>query len=202
VRIISIIFAVSAASTGFKAAWLWLKSGRVPIDPGWPANMPAPTEFEAEQGGWLNGALRAIEEAAEWNRKAARWTACSVALAALAAILGAGLSRSQRQPSPNSSQKSGVMEKKPSFRPSCTRSVQARPSGRRPIRLLTVPASGFAAVSAPAPIRGLTPDRSRIRPKSRPARQRHPSTRAVGAGAPPRLAPLSPRGRGAGLSAP
>ena len=66
------------------------------------------------------------------------------------------------------------------------------------------------------PIRGLTPDRSRIRPKSRPARRRHPSARAVGAGAPPRLgkghpssaarrsdppltelAPLSPRGRGA-----
>ena len=67
-----------------------------------------------------------------------------------------------------------------------------------------------------SPIRGLTPDRSRIRPKSRPACRRHPSTRAVGAGAPPRLgkghpssaarrsdppltelAPLSPRGRGA-----
>jgi hypothetical protein len=66
------------------------------------------------------------------------------------------------------------------------------------------------------PIQGLTPDRSRIRPKSRPACRRHPSTRAVGAGAPPRLgkghpssaprrsdppltelAPLSPRGRGA-----
>ena len=66
------------------------------------------------------------------------------------------------------------------------------------------------------PIQGLTPDRSRIRPKSRPARRRHPCSRALGAGAPPRLgkghpssaarrsdppltelAPLSPRGRGA-----
>jgi hypothetical protein len=64
------------------------------------------------------------------------------------------------------------------------------------------------------PIQWLTPDRSRIRPKSRPACRRHPSTRAVGAGAPPRLgkghpssaprrsdppltelAALSPRGR-------
>ena len=64
-------------------------------------------------------------------------------------------------------------------------------------------------------IQGLTPDRSRIRPKSRPARRRHPWSRGLSAGAPPRLgkghpssaarrsdppltelAPLSPRGRG------
>ena len=37
------------------------------------------------------------------------------------------------------------------------------------------------------PIQGLTPDRSRIRPKSRPTRRPHPTSRAVGAGAPPRL---------------
>jgi hypothetical protein len=71
------------------------------------------------------------------------------------------------------------------------------------------------------PIQGLTPDRSRIRPKSRPARRCHPCSRGLSAGAPPRLgkghpssaahrsdppltelAPLSPRGRGAGLPAP
>jgi hypothetical protein len=89
VRIISIIFALAAALTGFNAARLWYRSGKVSIDPGWPANMPAPAEFETEQAGWSTGALRAIEDAADWNRKAALWTALSVALAALASILGA-----------------------------------------------------------------------------------------------------------------
>src|ERR1700758_3592621 len=68
---------------------------------------------------------------------------------------------------------------------------------------------------------GMTPDRSRIRPKSRPARRCHPCSRGLNAGAPPRLgkghpstaaclsdphltelAPLSPRGTGGCLPAP
>src|ERR1700730_9187363 len=63
-------------------------------------------------------------------------------------------------------------------------------------------------------VQELTPDRSRSRPKSRPARRCHPCSRGLSAGAPPRLgkghpssaahrsdppltelAPLSPRGR-------
>ena len=83
-----------ASLTGLTAAWYWYGSSKVAIDPGWwspgnPSGLMEPVELEAQQMAWTAATLTAFNKAAPLNKKAALWTAVSVALGAASAILGA-----------------------------------------------------------------------------------------------------------------
>jgi hypothetical protein len=93
VRVLDFIFALAAAATGFRAAWCWRQSSKVPIDPGWSEpsgpGLPEPGEFAQQIIEWNAAATKAFDEAAALYRKAAWWTALAVGLAAVASIFGA-----------------------------------------------------------------------------------------------------------------
>ena len=90
-KIIAAALAVLAGITGFIAAWYWYQSSQVQIDPGWtPPGTGGPVEPDGEAAqamGWVMATMVAISKASELNKKAATWTALSVALTATASIL-------------------------------------------------------------------------------------------------------------------
>lgn len=93
---IGFALAIAAGLCGLVAAWLWYRSGRVEAVPAWsrgdrPDPMNEPVVRTLAQDGYIAGTLAALAESAEWNRRAALWTALSVLLtvaSALAARLG------------------------------------------------------------------------------------------------------------------
>jgi hypothetical protein len=87
------LLAVVTALVGFYAAKLWLQSSRVQIVPTWAKyGGIEQTDSESQSNvDWIVGILEASDEAAKLNRRAARWTAVSVAFGALTTIVGAVL---------------------------------------------------------------------------------------------------------------
>jgi hypothetical protein len=77
----------AAVVTGFISARLWFKSAQVSSDPFFGGVQSG--DESIAQGQWIAAILRDSLEAAELNRQAARMTAWSVGIGAVATILGA-----------------------------------------------------------------------------------------------------------------
>jgi len=90
---LSIYLPYSPIFTGFYAAHLWLQSSKIPILPSWEKTGGIAPAGEGSQSinGWIAGIIEANEQVALLNRKAAIWTAISVATGALTSIIGAVL---------------------------------------------------------------------------------------------------------------
>jgi hypothetical protein len=112
VPIIEIALALAALATGLWAAWLWQSSSRVQVDLGYSTPGAPPTfkrlifdpqtgrpldvelpRFVEPPGGDAAGQIAAtwdaMARAAPLNARAARWTAASVAVAAIGTVLSA-----------------------------------------------------------------------------------------------------------------
>jgi hypothetical protein len=105
-RLASILLALAALATGLLAAYKWYKASTVEIDLGYtyPGSQPGATyrrmgmelprfpesgDPELKQINETAATWDAMKEAAKLNKVAAVWTAASVALGALSAIVGA-----------------------------------------------------------------------------------------------------------------
>ena len=92
-RWVSLIPAVAALGTGLWAAWLWYQSSLIVADPGWPKDQAtgipfAPVDPTLNQMGWTAALLKAGQDTAALNAKAARWTAITVVLTTVASVAG------------------------------------------------------------------------------------------------------------------
>jgi len=83
---ITIIAEALGTLTGFYAAYCWWSASMATIDPGWKVE---PGESEASQAGWIVGIMESMSKSARLNKKAALWTALSVALTSAPGILSA-----------------------------------------------------------------------------------------------------------------
>jgi hypothetical protein len=87
------VLAMFTALTGFYAAHLWLRSSKIPILPTWFLTggiEPAGGDSQSNSG-WIAGIIEANETVARLNRRAALWTAASVAIGAFTTIIGVAL---------------------------------------------------------------------------------------------------------------
>ncbi len=105
-RLLSIAFAVCALVTGLFAAWLWLRASKVEIATGLPVwrpsdniragiNLPGSRPLEgdiqdaiARMNEDLMATMYSLHQSSFLNKRAAMWTAVSVATSGLAAVLG------------------------------------------------------------------------------------------------------------------
>jgi hypothetical protein len=90
----SIAFAVATFVVGVKAARLWYLASIIRPDPEWPREpvrgLPLePVEPVQSQQGWTVAILEALSKSAAFNARAAKWTAWTVGLGSVSAILGA-----------------------------------------------------------------------------------------------------------------
>jgi hypothetical protein len=90
---INLALAVAAFATGMRAAWLWYQASLVVPDPNWPKDyatgMPfQPPDPALAQMGWTAALLGANQNSAALNARAAWWTAITVCLTAISAIVG------------------------------------------------------------------------------------------------------------------
>jgi hypothetical protein len=89
VKYLVIALTAAACLTGLLSAWYWQKASLVPVDPGWGANgLVEPGVHSLSQDAWIAAMLRASLESARLNKIAARWTAVTAALTAIAALTG------------------------------------------------------------------------------------------------------------------
>lgn len=91
--VVILLLAVATAFAGFYAAKLWLRSSQILIIPTWAKHggiEQAGGESQSNNA-WFVGIVEANEEVAKLNRRAARWTAVSVALGAATTIVAAVL---------------------------------------------------------------------------------------------------------------
>lgn len=86
VKIAAICFAVLSAVTGLLAAHFWNESSKIGISPSWGHSEPLQTEDQ--NTGWIVGTLDAFSRSASLNSRAAKMTAISVIISALAGVLG------------------------------------------------------------------------------------------------------------------
>lgn len=88
-KCIALWLAIGGLIFGLIAAWYWLRSTRVPIDPlnGDP-NAIMPVMPELGQSAWLAAQLRANQEVGRLNTIAASLTAIAVVLSAASSVAG------------------------------------------------------------------------------------------------------------------
>ncbi|HEV2299008.1 MAG TPA: hypothetical protein VGR72_10875 [Candidatus Acidoferrales bacterium] len=84
-QIASIVFILLGSLTGFRAVYWWKKASEVPIEPG---ELAESGEQEIQQNGWIGANTEAFTKSADLNRKAAKFTAVSLALSAVGGLLG------------------------------------------------------------------------------------------------------------------
>lgn len=88
-KLAQIIIAALAFITGMNAAWYWYCASRVTADPGWGRNGVVESGVHsAAQDGWIAALIQSSVESTRLNQIAAKCTAASVGLTAIAAILG------------------------------------------------------------------------------------------------------------------
>jgi len=83
-KVVSIILALIAAGVGLRAAYLWYRASQVIPVPLWQVE---PGDTQLSQMGWLAAEMEATRQSGVFNRAAAIWTAWSVVLGAVSAIL-------------------------------------------------------------------------------------------------------------------
>lgn len=95
-NIVSILFAVAGLVTGLRSAWFWLQASRVEPDPAWTGRAPEDgwswderREVDAVQDRLIFAMIDAHSKSAELNKVAAQWTAVTIVLGSLSAMLAA-----------------------------------------------------------------------------------------------------------------
>lgn len=90
VKYVEVLLAVGGGIAGLVAAGYWLKASAVQIEPIWSKyGGVEPGVHSHSQDGWIVGMLEAATESARLNKIAARWTAATVVLGAISALIGA-----------------------------------------------------------------------------------------------------------------
>jgi peptidoglycan/LPS O-acetylase OafA/YrhL len=84
-RLIVFSFAIGALFAGLVAAWYWYQSTKVPLK----TTQPDAKGIEMAALGLAAGAYEAYRKVSALNKKAALWTAASVVLGAISAVIGA-----------------------------------------------------------------------------------------------------------------
>jgi hypothetical protein len=82
-KLASLILALCGFATGIRAAWIWRKASKVPINPEIVPDDPVYGTMV-----WAESTKTTFKKAGALNAKAAAWTAASVAINALAAVVG------------------------------------------------------------------------------------------------------------------
>jgi hypothetical protein len=95
-NVFSILFAVSGMVTGLRSAWFWMKASHVEPDPVWKGRAPEDAwtwgetgETEAVQDRLIFAMIDANTKSSELNKVAAKWTAITIVLGSLSAMLAA-----------------------------------------------------------------------------------------------------------------
>ena len=86
-RFVAMALAVIALVVGLNAARYRYQSSVIKIDPAWEQEIRGPIDKNIM--GWVTGVMIAFRTASRLNQKAALWTAASVLLSAVSAIVGA-----------------------------------------------------------------------------------------------------------------
>jgi len=87
-KFISFALALLALVTGLVAAARWYKASKVEIMPLW-AELGVIEPLGGSSNHWIVGILKAAQKSGALNKEAALWTASSVFLSALSAVIGA-----------------------------------------------------------------------------------------------------------------
>lgn len=90
---VSLAAVMVSFGAGMWAAWLWWRSSRVRANPEWVRDyrtgLPMqPVDPTLTQMSWFDALLRASEEAAALNARAALWTAITVVVGLVAGLTG------------------------------------------------------------------------------------------------------------------
>lgn len=84
-----IFLATGSFITGLISAWYWYKASAVPVEPVWIKNDGIePGDSLLSQSGWISGLLGSVHESARLNKVAAAWTAFTVVLTTISALVG------------------------------------------------------------------------------------------------------------------
>lgn len=88
-KVIEVLLAICGCIAGLVSAWYWLKASSVSVEPIWSKYRGVePGVHSLSQDGWIGGMLEATLESARLNKIAARWTAATVAFAAMGTLAG------------------------------------------------------------------------------------------------------------------
>ena len=83
---IALILALVSCGAGLRAALLWGRASRVPVDPEWK-NQFQPVDPIQANGGWTNGLMRAFGVSGTLNASAAHWSAIAVSTAGMQSLI-------------------------------------------------------------------------------------------------------------------
>ena len=84
-RVLTIILAVLAFGYGLRAAYLWYQSSLIAPEP----EGYEPVDNHLRNMWWQSAQIKAANQSAALNGRAAKWTASAVALSAASAVAGA-----------------------------------------------------------------------------------------------------------------
>lgn len=95
-NVFSILFAVTGLVTGLRSAWFWLLASHVEADPIWKGRGPEDGwswgetgEAEAVQDRLIFAMIEAQTKSSELNKVAAMWTAVTIVMGSVSAMLAA-----------------------------------------------------------------------------------------------------------------
>lgn len=89
-KVIEVLLAICGCIAGLMSAWYWLKASSVSAEPIWSKYGSVESGVHSlSQEGWIGGMLDATLKSARLNKIAARWTAATVALTAIGALVSA-----------------------------------------------------------------------------------------------------------------
>ncbi|HEX4067182.1 MAG TPA: hypothetical protein VHZ09_14260 [Acidobacteriaceae bacterium] len=95
-NVFSILFAAIGLVTGLRSSWFWLQASHVEADPMWKGRGPEDAwgwgetgEADAVQDRLIFAMIDANTKSSELNKVAARWTAITIVMGSLSAMLAA-----------------------------------------------------------------------------------------------------------------
>jgi hypothetical protein len=97
-KTVSFILSAAGFVLGLLSAYFWLKAGEVSVSPAWELELPRDVIARSPSKsvndvvhnnimGWVTGVMRAFKKSGELNRRAAIWTAVTVAVTSFASFL-------------------------------------------------------------------------------------------------------------------
>jgi hypothetical protein len=81
----ALVLALLGTITGVIAAWYWYRASRVKLAPAWETDIHG--DVSGNMMSWVTGTMQAFKRSSDLNARAARWTAASVLLNALSAVI-------------------------------------------------------------------------------------------------------------------